>query len=164
MTIEYRRAVQGDIPYLCTLSYEQYKEERFDEFGHTYSSITSFAGFEKIITTKTAFIVHVALDGEEIVGYITSCIAPPPYNLTLAVACEKGWYVKPSHRGMGVGFALLDKMESYWRAFGCKHFSIGSRYGNDKLLEAYKRRGYFPSEYIFLKYEPPKSVETGETK
>ena len=59
---------------------------------------------------------------------------------------KEGWigllYVKPGHRGCGVGRELLDKMKDYFIAHGCTSIKLLVLSDNVSAVDFYKKSGF----------------------
>jgi GNAT superfamily N-acetyltransferase len=94
------------------------------------------------LTSKAPFRQYVALDGEQIVGWVRSVRA-------LDSAWVSDMYVLASHRRRGIGFALLTKMLRDDRAEGAKSSVLLSSHTGALL---YPKAGYeqIGVMYIFM--------------
>ena len=63
---------------------------------------------------------------------------------------KEGWigllYVKPDHRGRGVGQELLDKIEDYSTAQGCTSIKLLVLSDNISAIDFYKKSGFIPHD------------------
>lgn len=79
----------------------------------------------------------VAVDGDEVVGYGGAQLLPGATQgdiQTLAVT--------ESHRGLGVGAALLDELLRHTEAAGATHMMLEVRADNPAARGLYERRGF----------------------
>jgi GNAT superfamily N-acetyltransferase len=86
----------------------------------------------------TAFVAETA---GEIAGY---ALVYPTYRATEG---ERGLdlhqlYVKPEHRGSGVGKHLLSKVKTFASASGCAYVSVGAATGNFTAYRFYEGHGF----------------------
>jgi aminoglycoside 6'-N-acetyltransferase I len=58
------------------------------------------------------------------------------------VAYLEGWFVEGSHRGKGVGGALVKAAEEWARAQGCTEFASDAEVGNVVSASAHERLGF----------------------
>ncbi len=70
----------------------------------------------------------------------------------------KRMYTSPSHRGRGIGRALLDFLESEARARGCSRFALETGYLQPEAISLYLRCGYVRCGPFGDYIEDPNSV------
>ncbi|MFL6100084.1 MAG: GNAT family N-acetyltransferase [Actinomycetales bacterium] len=63
--------------------------------------------------------------------------------------------VSPSHRGHGIGTALLEQLESTLAAIGVEDLILGVVAGNVAAQRLYARRGYLPT-WLYMSRSPSK--------
>lgn len=61
--------------------------------------------------------------------------------------------VLPSHRGRGIGGALLDAVDAAFEARGIRDLIVGALAGNDAALRLYERRGFRPTWLYLSRFE-----------
>lgn len=146
MTIRVRHARNDDIPWLL----EQLRA--FDQFfGAGRSLFPSDPLRAQHIVESLIFQhpFHVALEGEDRVGFIAGILAPHPYNGAIRQLTEAFWWVAPEYRGTRAGSLLLDafieegKQRADWIVMTLEHDSPV----HDRVLE---KRGFKPKERSFL--------------
>jgi putative acetyltransferase len=67
-------------------------------------------------------------------------------------------YVEPSHRGQGLGRAILAFLEAQAAANGCKHFALETGFLQPEALRLYKAAGYEHCPPFGSYTEDPNSV------
>jgi aminoglycoside 6'-N-acetyltransferase I len=58
------------------------------------------------------------------------------------VAFVEGWYVEPSHRGTGIGAALIRAAEEWGRANRCTELGSDTQLWNEPSIAAHKALGF----------------------
>lgn len=96
----------------------------------------------------TAFVAETA---GEIAGY---ALVYPTYRATEG---ERGMdlhqlYVKPEHRGAGIGRHLLSKVKTFAAASGCAHVSVGAATGNFNAYRFYEGQGFKPRPVTGMRF------------
>ena len=61
--------------------------------------------------------------------------------------------VAPSHRGQGIGSALLDAVDREFEAQGIGDVIIGALAGNEAALRLYERRGFRPTWLYMSRFD-----------
>ncbi len=96
----------------------------------------------------TAFVAETA---GGIAGY---ALVYPTYRATEG---ERGidlhqLYVKPEHRGSGIGRHLLSKVKTFAAAAGCSHVSVGAATGNFAAYRFYEGQGFKPRPITGMRF------------
>jgi GNAT superfamily N-acetyltransferase len=85
----------------------------------------------------------VAREGDEIVG-----LAAVAFSWTLEHAGKTAWldelYVRPAHRGRGVGAALVERVIQEAQAQGCRAIDLEVEQGHRRAERLYARQGFQP--------------------
>jgi len=107
MSVEIRRAVQSDIPWILA---------ELKEFSKFYGTKHSLFGkdlehsevFIQILIDKHLFLV--ADDSTHgLIGLIAGTVEPHPYNPEILTLNECSWWVQEKHRGSKAGLLLLNE-------------------------------------------------------
>jgi ribosomal protein S18 acetylase RimI-like enzyme len=99
--------------------------------------------YESVIE-KPDTVLLLAYDGEELVGYALSHV----------LALEETWIaVRESHRGRGIGSALLDAIDEALEAQGIRDVFVGALAGNEGALRLYARRGFRPTWLYMSRFD-----------
>ena len=113
--------------------------------GH-YDSI-----FEKADPT-----LLLAYDGEDLVGYalahvldVGETFIPDTWRTGERIGELESLAVRESHRGQGIGSALLDAVDEAFAAQGINDVIVGALAGNLGALRLYERRGFRPT-WLYL--------------
>ena len=59
----------------------------------------------------------------------------------------------PSHRGRGIGSALLDAVDEAFEAQGVRDVIVGALAGNEAALRLYRRRGFRPTWLYMSRFD-----------
>ena len=113
--------------------------ETWAELRRHYESL-----FEKSDTT-----LLLAYDGDELVGYALSHVLavgetfiPDTWRTGARIGELESLAVRESHRGQGIGSALLDAVDEAFDAKGVRDVIVGALAGNEGALGLYERRGF----------------------
>ncbi len=101
--------------------------------------------------------VLVALDGDEIVGYVNPVLDN-----------DEGWIggigVRPEYRGKGIGSSLMRVAEDDCRRRGVREISLEVIEGNDRAQRLYERLGYVGTrKYVTAEGKPQRYEGCGLT-
>ena len=113
--------------------------------------------FEKTIVNLFSVgngVVLVAEDAEGVLcGMAGGVVQPHWFNHDHLAGQEMFWWVDESTRGSGAGFKLMDALEQWAIAKGCKTFCMASTANltPEKLARIYKRRGYVAQDIYYAK-------------
>jgi GNAT superfamily N-acetyltransferase len=117
--------------------------------GH-YDSI-----FEKSDTT-----LLLAYDGEDLVGYalahvldVGETFIPDTWRTGARIGELESLAVRESHRGQGIGSALLDAVDEVFDAQGVRDVIVGALAGNEGALRLYARRGFRPTWLYMSRFD-----------
>lgn len=93
-------------------------------------------------------IVALAWDGAEAVGFAEVSVRRDHVEGTSAVPVPylEGWYVAPSHRGRGVGRALLEFAWNWARRKGFREMASDAELENSDSIRAHLRVGFVEVE------------------
>lgn len=114
------------------------------------------------IKSATANYIMIAKDGEEIIGYVYSNIAPKTvYSNEFAtffdldsvqndeVGCLSQFYLKEGYRNMGIGSVLFERSMEWLKSFeAVKDLFIYVSNGNENALKFYQGKGFKVSHQI----------------
>jgi ribosomal protein S18 acetylase RimI-like enzyme len=102
----------------------------------------------------------LALDGGELVGYALSHVLavhetfiPDTWRTGERIGELESLSVLPSHRGKGIGSALLDAVDASFEARGIRDVIVGAVAGNEGALRLYQRRGFRPTWLYLSRFE-----------
>lgn len=106
------------------------------------------------LTAQTGFLV-LASEGNAAVGYALACIEPGPddtFPLGDAYAELYSLSVAASHRGRGIGTALLDFVDGELVRRSIRDLKVAVMTGNVDAQRLYERRGLRPAETILYRF------------
>ena len=99
---------------------------------------------------------YLALEDDKAIGLIMGTI--PPFNQYdyLDYKCPKRGIiteliVTSKIRSRGVGQALIDKMEEYFKSNGCEYSFVDIFAYNENAINFYDKKGYHPRMHIDIK-------------
>lgn len=137
---------------------KEYDEQYFDEISALLASFrVVLQGFKGINATpniesakeelrdyiKEKWPIYVAIDGNQIVGYILLKVD--------GVVWVEHIYVKEEYQRQGVGFVLYKKAEDYSSNLGCDTLFNWVHPNNDKIIAFLKSKGYSVLNMIELR-------------
>ena len=109
----------------------------------------------KRLGPQTAF--YVALVRTEPVGFVFGAMDPTPppqawYGMhPYTQGTGEELYVKPEYRGKGIGRALMQKVEEFFRQNNCEYISISVLAFNKDAAALYERLGFHPRGVVLSK-------------
>ena len=102
----------------------------------------------------------LAFDGDELVGYalthvlpVEETFIPDTWRTGQRIGELESLSVLPSHRGRGIGSALLDAVDAAFDAAGIRDVIVGALAGNVDALRLYERRGFRPTWLYLSRFE-----------
>jgi len=96
---------------------------------------------ERICADPSLGAGWIAEEGGRAIGYLLAVFVHSLEHLGLTAEIDE-FFLLPSARGHGAGFAMLDAAEAEFRRMGCTNVSLQLGRGNDAAREFYQRRGY----------------------
>jgi ribosomal protein S18 acetylase RimI-like enzyme len=112
------------------------------------------------VLEKPDTVLLLAFDGDELVGYGLSHVLPleetwigDTWRTGQRVAELESLSVLESHRGRGIGSALLDAIDKELEAQGIRDVFVGALAGNEDALRLYRRRGFRPTWLYLSRFE-----------
>jgi len=115
--------------------------------------------YESVIE-KPDTVLLLAFDGEELVGYALSHVLAleetwigDTWRTGHRIAELESLAVRESHRGRGIGSALLDAVDEALEAQGIRDVFVGALAGNEGALRLYARRGFRPTWLYMSRFE-----------
>lgn len=147
--ITYRLLTEGDLPRVSELEHEWFLENI--TFGIVPSSPEALSGYVNGIS-------HVALDGDEVIGYINAEIEEQnEYNIFMrgeSYLDVDELFVIREYRNRGIGEKLLSLTEQITASLGVANFFLSSATKDpDAVRRFYARRGYGIWSTAFYKRE-----------
>jgi len=155
MDIIVREATEEDIPKVLSLFYQEFLEERADEwtcFDYSHESLCS--AIKSILKDKRLGFLLVAEDcGKKILGAILMEGGRPLFNLQKFFYNEACWFVLPEYRGMGIGVKLFEHACLEAERLGANAVMMGRPLseGFENLDRFYRSKGLKPGQAIYLK-------------
>jgi ribosomal protein S18 acetylase RimI-like enzyme len=109
---------------------------------------------------KPDTVLLLAHDGEELVGYalahvlaVGETFIPDTWRTGERIGELESLAVRESHRGQGIGSALLDAVDEAFAAQGIRDVIVGVLPGNEGALRLYARRGFRPTWLYLSRFE-----------
>jgi ribosomal protein S18 acetylase RimI-like enzyme len=109
---------------------------------------------------KPDTVLLLAFDGEELVGYALSHVLEleetwigDTWRTGQRIAELESLAVRESHRGRGIGSALLDRIDEALDAQGIRDVFVGALAGNEGALRLYARRGFRPTWLYMSRFD-----------
>ena len=99
---------------------------------------------------------YLAIDEDKVIGLIMGTIPPYDENDYLDYTCPKRGkitelIVTSKIRSKGVGQALMNKMEEYFKCVGCEYILVDVFAYNKNGINFYSKQGYHPRMYNEIK-------------
>lgn len=98
-------------------------------------------------------IVFVAEEGGQVIGAAGAMAYGVWFNAKHKTAQELFWYIDPGHRGHSAPRDLLQALERWAAAQGCRTFEMGAidSLKGEQVGKLYQRRGYRPKERLYIR-------------
>ncbi len=144
-----REATENDIPRIIEMG-----RSFFDASGYSgiieFNAETAKTAIETIIIDNHAIIL-VAEGQERLIGMLAAILHPFYFNINHLTGQELVWWIEPEYRTGTAGIRLIKAIEQWAKSNGAKTFSMISLAVNRRVEQIYERRGYSPSENLFIK-------------
>lgn len=145
MTI--RPANPSDLKAIQDLNHELFKHDA-EWISHLvmdwpYDPETGEAYFKGLIDSSDKFCFVAESDGE-IIGYLAGTISKPESYRTLKRAELENMFVKPDHRGQGIGSKLVAEFKHWCQKRGVQKILVIASEPNASAIEFYKSAGFAP--------------------
>jgi ribosomal protein S18 acetylase RimI-like enzyme len=162
------RIVEGsaqDIPALEPLwvGVHHVHEESMPELAPYVSDAETWAerrALYESVLEKPDTVLLLAFDGDDLVGYALSHVLPleetwigDTWRTGQRIAELESLAVRESHRGHGIGGALLDRVDETLQAQGIRDVFVGALAGNEGALRLYERRGFRPTWLYMSRFD-----------
>lgn len=144
-----RHATAADIPELLRMGRAFCEASHYREVGFDESSVRTL--MEQMVASADALLLIA--DAGKPVGMLGALRYPFYMNRNHPTVQELFWWVDESERKSGAGLSLIAGLEQWSKDSGAKSVHMGSLDSSDpeRIEVIYKRRGYKPSERIFIK-------------
>lgn len=99
---------------------------------------------------------YLAIDNDKVIGLIMGCISSYNEFDYLDYKCPKEGeitelIVTSKVRSNGVGQALMNKMEEYFKSLGCEYILVDVFAYNEKGINFYDKQGFHPRMHVGIK-------------
>lgn len=99
---------------------------------------------------------YLAVEDGKAIGLIMGCIFPYDKYDYLDYKCPKRGeitelIVSNKIRSKGIGQALMDKVEEYFKSVGCEYVIVDVFAYNENAINFYNKKGYHPRMYTDIK-------------
>ena len=155
--IEYEDKYIEDVKDLLT-ELEEYivsiDKDELDQVHPEYHEKMALVDLDEV--NKNNGICYLAIENEKAIGLIMGTIPPYEEYDYLDYKCPKRGIiteliVTSKIRSKGVGQALMDKMEEYFKLNKCEYVLVDVFAYNDNAINFYNKKGYHPRMYTDIK-------------
>lgn len=125
--------------------------ELITDMGMKFAAVSPYKDFCLRPVMREVIYTNIQTGGcfvYDEVGFIMGHISKFIYGVD-ALASELGWWVEPSHRGTGVGAALIGAFEEWAYANGAHAIAMISL--DEEVGRYYAKRGYHLCEHTYFK-------------
>jgi ribosomal protein S18 acetylase RimI-like enzyme len=162
------RIVEGsaqDIPALEPLwvGVHHVHEASMPELAPYVSDVETWAELRRHyehVFEKPGTTLLLAYDGDDLVGYALSHVLavadtfiPDTWRTAERIGELESLAVRESHRGQGIGSALLDAVDEAFAAQGIRDVIVGALASNEGAQRLYRRRGFRPTWLYMSRFE-----------
>jgi hypothetical protein len=151
-SFEIRPAQPTDIDDLVEMGREFFEASPFAQMT-TWDELSFRVTIASLLVGSIHGSLLVAVANErEVAGMAASVIFPIYFNIETNISQEIFWFVRPEYQ-TGIGADLLDELEADSMRKGANIFMSACLAGKrDKALDrVYQRRGYTPSENLYMR-------------
>ena len=155
--IEYENKYLEDVKDLLT-ELEEYlvsiDKDNLDMIHEDYHEKMALVDLEEVKNNNG--ICYLAIDGNKVIGLIMGTIPSYDEYDYLDYKCPKRGriielIVTSKVRNNGIGKALIEKMEEYFKLKGCEYVLIDVFAYNENAIKFYERKGYHPRMLVDIK-------------
>ena len=155
--IEYKDKYLEDVRDLLTELEEYIVSIDKDELDHVhpeYREKMALVDLDEV--NKNNGKCYLAIENDTAIGLIMGRIPPYEENDYLDYKCPKRGIiteliVTSKIRSKGVGQALMDKMEEYFKLNNCEYVLVDVFAYNDNAINFYNKKGYHPRMHTDIK-------------
>ena len=155
--IEYKKKYLEDVRDLLT-ELEEYlvsiDKDDLDQVHPKYHD--KMAILDLLEVKKNKGKCYLAIEDNKVIGLIMGII--PPYDKYdyLDYKCPKRGIiteliVSSKVRSKGIGKALMEKLENYFKSCGCEYILVDVFAYNENAIKFYDKLGYHPRMYVDIK-------------
>ena len=154
---EYKDKYLEDVKDLLT-ELEEYivsiDKDELDQVHHEYHEKMALVDLDEVKNNNG--ICYLAIENDRAIGLIMGTIPPYEEYDYLDYKCPKRGIiteliVTSKIRSKGVGQALMDKMEEYFKLNKCEYVLVDVFAYNENAINFYNKKGYHPRMYTDIK-------------
>lgn len=155
--IEYEDKYLEDVKDLLT-ELEEYlvsiDKDNLDQVHPEYHE--KMAQFDLEEVNKYEGKCYLAIENNKVLGLIMGNIPPYDEYDYLDYKCPRRGeitelIVSKSTRSKGIGQALMEKLEEYFKSVGCEYVLVDVFAYNENAIKFYDKKGYHPRMYVDIK-------------
>jgi GNAT superfamily N-acetyltransferase len=105
-------------------------------------------GFNELADDPSRLLLIAAVNGQ-IVGHLTGRFDGPSPIVLVGVATLASMYVRPVHRGTGIGARLVETFRAWARDKGAGRMTVTAYTTNEGATRFYQRQGFAPKSTVF---------------
>jgi GNAT superfamily N-acetyltransferase len=129
-------------------------EDELDQLHPEYREKMALLDLDDV--NKNEGKCYLAIENDKAIGLIMGCIFPYDENDYLDYKCPRRGViteliVTSKIRSKGVGQALMNKMEEYFKSVGCEYILVDVFAYNTHGIDFYGKQGYHPRMYCDIK-------------
>ena len=154
---EYKDKYLEDVKDLLT-ELEEYivsiDKDELDQVHHEYHEKMALVDLDEVKNNNG--ICYLAIENDRAIGLIMGTIPPYEEYDYLDYKCPKRGIiteliVTSKIRSKGVGQALMDKLEEYFKLNKCEYVLVDVFAYNENAINFYNKKGYHPRMYTDIK-------------
>ena len=155
--IEYEDKYLEDVKDLL-VELEEYiltiDKDNLDQLHPDYHDKMALLDLEEVNNNKGK--CYLAIENGKAIGLIMGTIPPYDEYDYLDYKCPRRGkitelIVSKSTRSKGIGQALMEKLEEYFKSVGCEHVLVDVFAYNENAINFYNKKGYHPRMYTDIK-------------
>ncbi|HYJ69865.1 MAG TPA: GNAT family N-acetyltransferase [Nocardioidaceae bacterium] len=121
--------------------------ERDSTMSVDYPRLFGVDGFTELVALPDKLVLVAEADGQ-VIGHLTGRVDEPSPIRLVAVATLASMYVRPAHRGEGVGARLVEMFRGWAREQGADRLAVTAYASNDGAVRFYRRQGFEPMSTV----------------
>lgn len=156
--IEYKKSHASELLRLLLQLHDSYFHENaskqiqeIKEEGDMQKSYEDYLNLVNESDDDTWKIYLATTPENKPVGFIIGSIERDEYLVKGNIGKFEDWFVGPEYRGNGIGVALYNQLEKWFKRKGCQQVMSDTWQGNELSIKAHKKLGFFVSGVMFGK-------------
>ncbi len=155
-SIEVRESAETDRETLLRFHRSLYETHRDEVVDAGVRELIEYRDYARVLEEDLGALladpkgyVLIAESEGEPVGYISGRTMHEPRRVLPRRGVVEDWYVDPEHRRLGIGAALLKRLEEHFRSTGCQMIESATWSSNEGARRVHDAMGFHEIRVIY---------------